>query len=191
MEEFSIGPPEEHQLNELLAAFEAPAYIRRARGVELAWELLLRQVAAQREEWLKMVKIHLATLEAVSGGWDKAGWLIANTEELAVLTQQLQAKLRVKVWPNRWRMRGVARRLNQALDRFEQRWQSYLPTIDLSTVNELRDSYNRWYVLEKACALRNEAVARSGFLPLKPLTNQDLAAHFPALPRVRFVGASA
>ncbi|MFQ3591815.1 MAG: hypothetical protein SNJ82_01335, partial [Gemmataceae bacterium] len=60
-------------------------------------------------------------------------------------------------------------------------------TIDLSPVNQLREGYNRWYVLEKSCALRNEAVARLGFTPLQPLTHEEVAAQFPALPRVQYV----
>jgi hypothetical protein len=187
MEEVSLGAREDYHLNELLAAFDAPAYIRRARGVEMALDLLFRRTGAQRNEWLRMVKIHLATLEAVAGGWDKAGWLIANTDEMAALTRELQPKLRARVSPNSWRMRGVARRLNAAIDRFNERWTAYVPTIDLTPVNSVRDGYNRWYVLEKSCAVRNDAVARAGFVPLVPLTHAEIAAHYPALPRVRFV----
>lgn len=187
MEEVSLGAHEEYHLNELLAAFDAPAYIRRARGVETALDLLLRRADAQRNEWLMMVKIHLATLEAVAGGWDKAGWLIANTDEMAALTRELAPRLRARVGVNTWRMRGVSRRLNAAIDRFNERWTAYVPTIDLAPVNTLREGYNRWYVLEKSCAVRNEAVARAGFVPLKPLTHDEIAAHYPALPRVRFV----
>jgi hypothetical protein len=188
MEEVSLGAREDYHLNELLAAFDAPAYIRRARGVETSLDLLLTQAGAQRNEWLLMVKIHLATLEAVSGGWDNACWLIANTEEMAALTRELSPRLRGKVWPNRWRMRGVTRRLNAAIDRFNQRWQAYVPSIDLTKINALREGYNRWYVLEKACALRNEAVARAGFVPLPMLSHQVIHDHYPPLPRVRLVG---
>jgi hypothetical protein len=136
-----------------------------------------------------MVKIHLATLEAVAGGWAQAGWLIANVEEMAALMRELSPRLRAKVSPNRWRMRGVARQLNRAIERFNQRWADYVPTIDLSGVNTLREGYNRWYVLEKSCALRNDAVARAGFVPIAMLTHQVIHERYPALPLVEFVGS--
>ena len=54
--------------------------------------------------------------------------------------------------------------------------------MDLSAVNELRKGYNRYYVLEKECAVRSARIARQGFAPLPPLTTGDLVAQFPLLP---------
>ena len=56
-----------------------------------------------------------------------------------------------------------------------------LLTVDLARVNQLRDGYNRYYVLEKECAVRSPKVARQGFRPLPPLTTADLAAELPPL----------
>ena len=41
-----------------------------------------------------------------------------------------------------------------------------MPSIDLTHVNKLRDGYNRYYVLEKECALRNVRLAALGFDPV-------------------------
>ena len=57
-----------------------------------------------------------------------------------------------------------------------------LGQVDVAEVNRLRDGYNRWYVLEKECAVRSHAVARQGFVPLPPLTSAELAEHLPLLP---------
>ena len=54
--------------------------------------------------------------------------------------------------------------------------------MDLGPVNEVREGYNRYYLLEKECALRSPLLARQGFVRLNPLTVDDLAALLPPLP---------
>jgi hypothetical protein len=49
-------------------------------------------------------------------------------------------------------------------------------------VNEARDGYNRYYVLEKECAIRSALLARRGFCRLEPFTLEQLAALVPELP---------
>lgn len=46
-------------------------------------------------------------------------------------------------------LRRALRELTESIERFNQRWQEFLQGVDVSHVNELRDGYNRWYVLEK------------------------------------------
>jgi hypothetical protein len=49
-------------------------------------------------------------------------------------------------------------------------------------VNGLREGYNRYYLLEKECALRSPRLARQGFVRLPAVTVDDLAAQLPPLP---------
>jgi hypothetical protein len=72
--------------------------------------------------------------------------------------------------------------LLHSLQRFNRRWQEFLPTVDLTRVNDLRAGYNRYYVLEKECAVRSAALARRGFTPLEPFTTDQLFALMPLLP---------
>ena len=53
--------------------------------------------------------------------------------------------------------------------------------VDLEPVNRLRDGYNRYYVLEKECALRSTRTAQDQFVPLPPATTADLFDRFPLL----------
>jgi hypothetical protein len=46
----------------------------------------------------------------------------------------------------------------------------------------MRDGYNRYYLLEKECALRSARVAREGFVRLAPLTLDDIRKMLPLLP---------
>ena len=55
-------------------------------------------------------------------------------------------------------------------------------TVNATTVNELRVAYNRYYLLEKECALCLVRLARQGFRRLEPLTVDELSLLLPPLP---------
>jgi hypothetical protein len=168
------------------ALYDAPAYVRRARATEAAYELLLTRCRRQRDEWLLIVRLRLGTLKALAGEWAALLPCLADEQQLASLEQmhaELSPKLRAPVasTTSRRRLRRGLVELRESIGRFNQRWQSYLPTVDLVPVNELRDGYNRYYLLEKECALRSPRLARQGFTRLEPLTTADLFAALPLL----------
>src|SRR5687768_1151245 len=136
--------------------YGAPAYVRRARNVETAYDLLLERCRHQREEWLPMVRIRLGTLHALAGGWERLRRFVANedTERLRELYDELSPQLRVPVEPTTSSrlIRNALAELCDSLELFNRRWSAYLATMDLKEINELRDGYNRYYVLEKECA---------------------------------------
>jgi hypothetical protein len=168
------------------AIYGAPAYVRRARSVEAAYDLLLERCRRQREEWLPMVRMRLGTLHALAGEWEKLRPLVAelDLERLRELYAQLSPRLRVPVEPTTSSrlMRNTLAELRESLELFNRRWSSYLAMIDLKEINELRDGYNRYYVLEKECAVRSARLAREGFTRLEPLTTADLFRLLPLLP---------
>lgn len=177
----------DRQINELVSLFEGPAYIRRARGVEEALEHLLGLANRQRDEWLAMPRLHLGQLHALAGEWAAIRPWLADDSQLDVL-EHLRRTLapQLRVPPDRTRSTRVLRRtlreLTASLVRFNARWEKYLRTIDVRPINDLRDGYNRYYVLEKACALRSEVLARLGFTPLLPLDLEELQRRLPLLP---------
>jgi hypothetical protein len=184
--------PEARELNELLGLFDAPAYIRRARGVEQALEYLLGQARRQREDWLGMVRLRLGVLHALAGDWSVLRPWLADDEQVRVLEAlraELKPRLRLPPAPTRSprALRRALRELLESLERFNTRWAHYLRTVDVSYVNELREGYNRYYVLEKSCALRNDLLARRGFEPRPPLDLAELEGHLPPLPVPRTV----
>jgi hypothetical protein len=171
---------------ELLGLLDGPAYIRRARGVEEALARLMAQLRAKRDELLTIPRLRLGTLHALAGGWDALHGL-ASLEAIAALSQlheELAPRMRISITPSRSRARLLAALadVQAAHQRFNLRWEKHLSSADLSEVNRLRDGYNRYYVLEKACALRSDVLARHGFEPLPPLKLEDLRAAFPPLP---------
>jgi hypothetical protein len=172
---------------EFMAIYGAPAFVRRAREVEEALEQLLQRCQRQREEWFLMVRLNLGTLRAMAGQWSALRPFVASDNDLSILDrlhQELKPTLRspVAVTSSQRRLRKVLRELCESLESFNRRWHDWMPTLDLTRVNELRDGYNRYYLLEKECALRSARVAREGFVRLPPLTLDDIRALVPVLP---------
>src|SRR5262249_15871578 len=70
----------------------------------------------------------------------------------------------------------------QSVRSFNRKWRSYLRGLDLTYIKQLRDGYNRYYVLEKECATRSARLARQHFRRLEALTPEQLLERFPLLP---------
>lgn len=187
-EEVTLGQDETNEaFKQFLSRFDVPAYIRRARQVQGALDQLLDYCRRQRAEWSNMVRLRIGMLHALAGDWDNLRPLLADEDQLDVLRYLLAAlasPLRCPVEPTHSAraLRRALLELCESLEHFNQRWRGFLATVDLTAVNELRDGYNRYYVLEKECAVRSARIARQGFVPMKPLTIDDLAAEFPLLP---------
>src|SRR5437764_315596 len=182
----TAGADERRLANYLLGRFGAPAYVRRARQVEDAYADLLDACRRQRDEWLEPVRWLLGELRHAAGSWPDLRPVLADDGQVRVL-EELAALVNLSDRPPspsgpRWRQRRRLAELCSGLERFNRRWQEYLGRVDLSPVNALRDGYNRFYVLEKECAVHSPVIARRGFRPLEPLTAADLVAALPPLP---------
>jgi hypothetical protein len=160
----------------LAGRYDVPAYVRRARRVQEALDLLVQRCLHRRDEWLDMVRLRLKMFVALAGP--------EEVEKVRPLANHLGTSLPslVPPTPSRRRLRRAGRELAESLDRFNRRWTSYLEQVDLAEVNRLRAAYNRYYLVEKECALRSPRLARHGFQPLNALTHADLIELLPALP---------
>jgi hypothetical protein len=191
MNEQPLGSAERREVAELLAHYGAPAYVRRARGVEEAWEGLLAQCRRKREEWLPMVRLSLARLRDLAGDLEALRPLLGDKQVAMVesLLVELRPQLRLPLEPTTSvrALRRAVRELTTSLERFNRRWLRFVPEIDLDPVNALRADYNRYYLLEKECALRSPALARRGYRPLEPLTLADVEAVLSPLPVPRLL----
>src|SRR5262245_32056403 len=165
-----------------------PAFLRRARRVEQAWDALLAACRSQRAEMLRVVSTRLALLHAaVAGDWQTLAPFVDDADQVVLLSDlfgALSPKLRAPVPAGGGPrvLRRAARELVESIERFNRRWRARLDSLNLSAINALRDGYNRYYVLEKEFAVRSARVARQGFVPLTPLTVADVERELPLLP---------
>lgn len=178
---------ERNSVKLFLAHYDAPAYVRRARQVEEAFEQLLRSCWQHREEALTVVRMRLGVLLALAGNWDALRPWLKDEPQLHILRDlydDLRPQLRCPPRPNSAAhvLRRALQELCESIQRFNGRWQAFLQTVDRTGVNELRADYNRYYLLEKECALRSPRLARQGFRRLEPLTADELALLLPPLP---------
>jgi hypothetical protein len=171
----------------VVGQYGGPAFVRRGREVQLAFDAQVEACRRQREEWLEFVRLPLGTLFALAGSADALEKVLDNwdqIETLKKLVDDLQPQLRLPPAPTasgRVLRRALAE-LRDAIERFNQRWQTYIAELDLQHVNEVRDRYNRFYLLEKECALGSIRLARQGFQRLNPLEPDDILRVLPLLP---------
>jgi hypothetical protein len=74
-----------HSLQRFLAHYDVPAYVRRARQVEDAFDQLLRSCQRRREELLTVVRRRMSALRAVIGGWDALRPWLKDENQLRIL----------------------------------------------------------------------------------------------------------
>jgi hypothetical protein len=182
-----IPNDDDRLMKQLLGHYDVPAYVRRARRVQEAFDDLLARCRRQRDEWLAMVRIRLGTLHALAQDWSALQPWLADEQQVPLLQElnaSLKPQLRAPVDPttSAWRLRRALHELRESLQRFNRRWQEYLAELDLSAVNAEREGFNRYFVLEKECAMRSAVLARQGFCRLAPVTTEQIAALLPILP---------
>src|SRR4051794_18654488 len=99
MEFVSLGGDQDRrEENELSSLFDAPAYMRRAKGVEEALERLLARAGRRGEQWLVIPRLRLGYPHARAGAWPAPRPLLADDEQLAPLEwlrHHLAPKLRL------------------------------------------------------------------------------------------------
>lgn len=174
----------------VIATQGGPAYVRRAKHVEEAFDGLLARCQDRRAFAAAGVADKLNLLRSCPALPLRLGGLLAGAADLTAF-RQLDALFPTAPAAVPLPERKLARALHDlaaAVDRFNAAWASFLNGLDLKPVNELRADYNKYYLLEKECAVRSPRLARQGYRPLPPLTVEELFARFPLLPRPRFAG---
>lgn len=180
---------EQQVFNEMASHYDAPAYVRRARTLQDAQDAVLNQCRRQRDEWLGPVRTQLGLLHALAGDYGiLRPWLDgdAGNEALRQLHALLEPRLRARIEPTtspRVLLQAL-RRLALSVERFNRRWEAFLPTINLTAVNRLREDYNHYFLLEKECSIRSYRVAMQGYQRLALMTVEDLRSLLPPLPVV-------
>lgn len=179
------APPEERLL---FGLGDPPAYLRRGMSVEDAEARVDKRCATARDEMLYAVRLRLRFWNRLVSD---SGWL---RRRLSPAAQASVADIGSKIFspgdpmllpaPVGWGVFAAKhwRAFAAAVEDFNDRWQRFLRTFPLDDLRHAIDGYNRYYVLEKECAVRSALTARRGFMPRDMPTVDDLMARFPLLP---------
>ena len=134
-----------------------------------------------------MVRVRLAMVYAWAGEWSALVPFLADDGQCRVVAElyrdlapQLLGPVERTTAPRRLRL--ALRELCASLARFNDRWRSFMAEVRLDSVNDERAAYNKYYLLEKECAVGSAVLARLGYRPLEPLTIEELATLLPELP---------
>lgn len=175
----------------VLGQFDAPAFIRRAKSVEMDTETLFFQCQKHRNSWLHQPQRSFHGIKARVGGtppdWQRLLAWSKQPEQIAylhALDPFLEPALRFPPKPARW-FWGISQEietLRSQIRSFNQAWLVWVRELDFTQINSARDGYNKWYLLEKECSVLSRAVASQGFEPLPLLQPDDILARFPLLP---------
>lgn len=123
---------------------------------------------------------------ALAGSWERTRPVVAGDDDVELLARlhaEIGTPLRAPPAATTavHRHRQALKGLIGSLETFNRRWVRHVPTVDLSAANRAREEYNRYYLLEKECAVGAARSARDGFRLLEPLTVSDLTAAIPPL----------
>jgi hypothetical protein len=183
-----LGHSDERKIfHQFLGHYGGPAFARRAREAQAAYDAMVESCRRRREELLAFVRLRLGNLFALAGSSSALMAVVESTEQASILEAlhaELQPRPRLPVRPttSARALRAALAELRETMARFNQRWLAFIQHLDLQQLNALRDGYNRFYLMEKECALGSARVARQGFRKLDLLGPEDFLKMLPPLP---------
>lgn len=170
---------------EVMGRFGAPAFMRRARLVETTWAHFVERGKTERMQLLAFVRLRLGQLYALAGTWDALFHCLQpeDVAQLQSLHAELQPRLLVPLQPTTSQrvLESALGELIEVMASFNRRWRKWLAGVDLQAINQAREAYNQFYLLEKECALGSARVAGLGFQRLAAITPADVERELPPL----------
>lgn len=179
------GPSEDEKA--LLGLGDPPAFLRRGQSVADAENRVRRKCETAREEMLFAVKLRLRAWNRLVGDREfirrsmsaEAVSAIARLNESVFGADESTVSIEPTGWPvfagRRWNA------IVAAVEDFNRNWRRFIDAFQLDDLHRAIDGYNRYYVLEKECAVRSIHTARRGFTPRTKPKNDDLLDEFPPL----------
>jgi hypothetical protein len=178
--------PSDEQM--LLGLGDPPAYLRRGMSVEDAEARVVKKCEMDRDQMLYAVRLRLRFWNRLLRDRPRVRERVsAAAMESAAVLEELTfspGEARISVAPAGWELFVTRhwRALVSAVEEFNANWRRYLEAIPLDDLHRAIDGYNRYYVLEKECAVRSARTALRGFVPKRKPTWKDFLERFPTLP---------
>jgi hypothetical protein len=201
------SPARDNIAAEILGCYDTPAYVRRGLQLAEARDRLFNRCQTVRDDYLCGVVGQLRLLRSTICDWNELSGYMASDRDCQVLArfetaflvrtatsgsgkltdstqrgEKRRTGMPLLLVSRRWELHALA----SSIERFNRRWSAFVETVDLDDVNRQVADYNRYYLLEKECALRSARLAARGFVPARPVTRADLAARYPLLDEIHF-----
>jgi hypothetical protein len=172
----------ETELKEMMGLFDVPAFARRGQHLEITLRNLHDRCRRARGQLLDMVQLRLRQWSRAVTGPDEWSTVFTCPIEplwpLAAAERPTWAEFPASIR----RQRIIAGDLIAAVLRFNRRWPRFLEQLNLDPANTVIDQYNRYYVLEKECAMGSARLAARHFQPVHLITTSRLLDDHPPLP---------
>jgi hypothetical protein len=175
-------------VHEVVGMVGGPAFLRRASRVQEAISQLRAQCQHQRNCWLEGVRLRLRQ-------WNKLWERYPKIQKRRTADQKAKlAQLDSMVFGPQDRRLALAppvfswlawRELQASVERFNCRWEGYLPAVSVEIVQKAIDGYNEHYLFEKECAVGSPILAAWRFKPMPPFSRDWLYEQFPLLPSLK------
>ncbi|WP_165071866.1 hypothetical protein [Paludisphaera rhizosphaerae] len=168
--------------DEPLLALEIPAFVRRGQELEAILQGVDDRCRSNRRKLLDMVHMRLRQWAKLATGPDD--WRDAFRASIADLWALTNAD--APAWApfpgTTRRRRAAARDLIASVERFNGRWVEFVDRMDLRLTNEIIEDYNRFYLVEKECAVGSSRLAAMHFKIVPKVTVAKIMVDFPPLP---------
>lgn len=162
---------------------EEPAFINRGRAPQVALDALLKSCLIHHSERLEWPRHHFSSLRLrTAGEWSRLQRYLAEKDDASVFAE-LERQLAPigKAAPSALSSDlALLRQFVESAARFNENWLTFVEGSGLDHVNQLREDYNRYYPMEKACAFGRDTV-NEGFKRLPLLDSAFLLERFPLL----------
>jgi hypothetical protein len=199
----------DNPLADILGHYDTPAYVRRGTQLANARAQVFQMCQSARDEHLCLVRAHWRTIRrSVSDCRELRNELATEHDyelvcnlEVALSTHGSYAASTTSIAESAYEsvarqrrpfrlfgQRANLRALVKSIEWFNRRWSRFLAAFDLRGVNRLVTDYNRYYLLEKECAMRSARLAARGYVPARQITHDELIERYPflAVPRLRW-----
>ncbi len=186
-DELLMASVEDDAVRLLLGRYDVPAYVRRGLRVEAAIRDFFADATRLYRELLEPVLACARALARQLPGPDALACHFPEPGEQHLIQSLYRTLLPTAPWRGssathaHRSAHAAAERLRAALVRFNRRWQAQVAELDYAAVNREIDGYNRYYLIEKECALRSRKLAARGFRPLERITPATVLERLPIL----------
>lgn len=167
---------------EPLLALEIPAFVRRGLELDSMLQGVDDRCRRNRRKLLEMVYVRLRQWAKLATGPNDHRDAFRTSIADLWRSSEAEAPDWAAVAASSRRRKAAAHDLISSVERFNGRWVEFVDRLDLRLTNEVIEDYNRFYLVEKECAVGSARLAAMHFKTVAKIDASMIMAKFPPLP---------